>query len=167
MSRGSVTLTVKEAGGHTCFCNEYQVLLRPFCSIEGDCEGLSSPHNQFFARKFTCVVFSCIFFQMPVGTWLRCSYEKMRRAKKLEGTSKEEEAQTQNCLFLSTGNWYPCEASTKIRNNLYVSIFLRDSILHRLLEVICIIKYKSSISCSKEKSERHLRGEKPEIIEYF
>jgi len=69
-------------------------LLRLFYSIEGDNEGLSSPHNQLFARKFTCVVISSIFFQVPVGTWLRCSYEKVRRARKLEGASKDEAAQT-------------------------------------------------------------------------
>ncbi|KAM6053479.1 uncharacterized protein LJ206_016493 isoform 1-T1 [Theristicus caerulescens] len=31
---------------------------------------------------------------VPVSTWLHCSCEKVRRARKLEGTSKEEGAQT-------------------------------------------------------------------------
>lgn len=44
----------------------------------------------------------------------------------------------------------------------------RDSTLHRLLEIICINKYRrSNISGTKEKSERHLRGENPERTEYL
>lgn len=44
--------------------------------------------------------------------------------------------------------------------------FLRDSTLHALLELTCIIKYRrNSVAGTKEKSEMHLRGENPQRIE--